>query len=211
MEWLKLFGLTTISSVSLLTILGFTVKKWFIVRITESVKHEYGRELEKYKDTLRKETDTELTKLNGKVEIEVEKAKLKHSFYSEKQFELYNELWLNLCQLKSAMDKLWDDGNSTNLWDFQEKLIAARDMLIQKAILIEPSHYNELREVINEFINYQNGEDSLIKIGQAQEKGKIFPDGHIERLITHHIDSRTKLILYIEKMRNCLQNQICGN
>ena len=99
MEWYEMFGLTTVSSVVLLSAITFICKKWFIARITESIKHEYAKELENHKNDLRRETDTELTRLNGNVAVEVEKARLKLSFYSEKQFDLYNELWVNLCEL----------------------------------------------------------------------------------------------------------------
>ena len=211
MEWYEIFGLTTVSSTVLLSAIAFMCKKWFIARITESIKHEYAKELESHRNNLRRETDTELTRLNGNVAVEVEKAKLKLSFYSEKQFELYNELWLNLCELRIAMNDLWNEVNSDNLWDFQEKLIKSYDMLEQKALLIEPRHYDELRGILNEFGNYQMGKDSLLKLRREQKRGREIPEEQVEQMVFHNMDSRGKLLNYLEQMRNCLRSQISGH
>lgn len=210
MEWYEI-GLTTISSTVLLSAIAFMCKNWFITRITESIKHKYAKELENHKNNLRRETDTELTRLNGNVAVEVEKAKIKLSFYSEKQFELYNELWLNLCELKRSMNELWNEVTRDNLWDFQEKLIKTYNVLEQKALLIEPLHYDELRGILNEFGNYQMGKETLLKLRREQESGREFSEEQIEEMVIHNVNSRGKLLNYLEQMIDCLRSQISGH
>lgn len=210
MAWIKeLFGLPTIGSTGILLAVGFLLRNWFITRITKSVQHEYNKDLEKHKDQLRKETDSELTKLRGGIEIEVEKAKLKFNLYSQKQFELYNDLWLKLYDLKISMNNLWQKASKENLWEFQDKLFNAYEILDQKAILIEQDHYEKLKELLNEFANYHMGKNTLIEI--RRQKPDWVEDGHIERLIFHNMGIRDKLLESIEQMRNYLRNQISGS
>ncbi|MBE3144762.1 MAG: hypothetical protein IMZ61_12705, partial [Planctomycetes bacterium] len=166
---------------------------------------------EVHKEKLRKETDSELTKLRGSVEVEVEKVKLRFSLYSQKQFELYNDLWLKLCELRRAMDGLWREATTENLWNFQEKLLSARDVLEQRAILIEPHHYNELHHILNEFGYYQMGKLNLIEMRREKERGRIFEDELIGQLIIHNGQLKTKLQTYLDQMRDCLRSQISGN
>ena len=200
-----------ISSAGILLAIGFLCRNWFIARITHSIKHEYDKDLELHKDSLRKETDLELTKLRGSVEVEVEKAKLKFSLYSQKQFELYNDLWLRLCELRTSMNELWQDASSKNLWDFQEKLLKARDVLEQKAILIEQQHYDELCYILSEFGGYEVGKQALINLRRDKEQGRRFDKYQIEELINHNMETRGQLLKYLDQMRDCLRSQISGN
>lgn len=60
MEWIKIFIPTTISSAALLSGIVFLLRKWIIDRLTQSIKHEYDKDLENHKEQLRKETESEL-------------------------------------------------------------------------------------------------------------------------------------------------------
>lgn len=216
MSWLamidwKQFGLTTAGSTVALFAIAFILKKWFIARITESIKHEYAKELESHKNTLRSQTDTEINRLNGNIAIEVEKAKLKLSFYSEKQFELYNELWLNLCDLKNTMNRLWDSIHEDDLWEFQRQLLKVDDMLERNGLLIEQQHYDELRMIINDFGNYRLGKETLREMRQEQGVSEKFGDTQVQNLVNNNRQLRQKLVEYLPHMKMCLRNQINGN
>jgi hypothetical protein len=195
-------------STGLLVALGFILKNWFLERLKGAIKQEYAKDLEDHKNNLRRETDLELTKLRGNVEVEVKKAELKFSLYSQKQFELYNDLWLRLCELRTSMNELWQEASNENLWDFQGKLLKAFDVLEQKAILIEEQHYDELHMILKSFANYHMGKKTLID-ARREKEGMI--DSHtIEQLINHNMELRGRLLSYLGQMKNCLRSQICG-
>ncbi len=208
-HWLELYGSPAVISAGILTAIVFIFRNWFLARITKSVQHEYDKDLEKHKEILRKETDSQLMKLRGNVEIEVEKAKLRFNLYSQKQFELYNDLWLKLCELRTSMNDLWQEASREKLWDFQDKLLKAYDVLDQKAILIEQNHYEELRKILKEFVNYQMGKQTLIEM--KRNKQNWFDDADIQGLIHSNMESRDKLLKNLEQMMVYLRNQISGN
>ena len=84
LEIYNYFGVGALIVIGLAAWLG---KVW-VNRIREQDKAEFNKELEQYKSQL------DLTKLVL-------------SRYSEHQFALYNKLWISLCDLKIAGDKLW--------------------------------------------------------------------------------------------------------
>jgi len=45
--------------------------------------------------------------------------------FNSKQFELYNELWNSLIDLKFSADDLWASANKTKLHDFSKKVYSA--------------------------------------------------------------------------------------
>ncbi len=197
-------------STGLLVVLGFILRNWFLERLKGSIKQEYAKDLEDHKDNLRKETDTELTRLSGNVSVEVEKAKLKMSFYSEKQFDLYNELWLSLCKLKNTMNELWAHVDDENLRVFQKQLLVTDDLLEQKSILIEPDHYDKLRKILNQFGSYRLGKKTLIDLREEQGEIRNFDTEDIRSQIHENGQHRQELLDYLPQMRDCLRSQICG-
>jgi len=210
-EFLKqIIPIVSSTGISVVAVLIFVSRNWFLIRLKNSIKHEYTKNIEDHKNNLRKETDAELSRLNGKVSIEVEKAKLKMSFYSEKQFNLYNELWENLCELKVAMNELWAVINQENLIKFQEQLLKTDDLLEKRAILIEPHHYQKLRNILSEFGNYQLGKKSLYDLREEQGEIRNFNTLEIQTLIERNSLHRNALLNYLPKMLYCLRKQICG-
>jgi hypothetical protein len=176
-----------------------------------SIKHEYDRDLQTHKDSLRKQTETQLMKLNGEIGLEIEKAKLKMSFYSEEQFKLYNELWVSLCQLKNKMEELWASANYENLMEFTQQLIDTSDKLEQKALLVEPAHYEKLRRILGQFGNYKLGKKTLIELRQEQNETRNVGPREIRRLINRNRQLRDELLEYLPQMRDSLRQQISGN
>jgi hypothetical protein len=205
-EWIKeLFGLPTIGSTGILLAIGYLLRNWFITRVTKSIQHEYDKDLENHKEQLRKKTESELTKLNGRVEVEVEKAKLKFNLYSQKQFDLYNDLWIKLDELKKAMFYLKIQKNEEALLDFRNKLMKARDVLDQQGILIEPDHYEELHQIFNKLVDYETGQEILM-----QGHTKNIDDKHVTELIQNIMQNEAELEDKINRMKNYLRNQISG-
>ena len=77
--------------------------KWFggfiSNRLLDSYNNKHKTELENLKNKYANELE--------KTKNELEKAKLQFVRYSEKQFELYNDLWKILVYTKRQADMLW--------------------------------------------------------------------------------------------------------
>ena len=90
--------------------------------------------------------------------------------YNTKQFELYNELWSSLIDLKISADELWDSATGKKLKDFSNKLYNAKVSIEKSSLLIENNHYNELIKIIKKFEEFEFGKGNLIKLRQLRNK-----------------------------------------
>lgn len=75
----------------------------FIKPIIRLIQYKHERELEALKNKYANELET--------TKAELEKTKLLFARYSEKQFELYNDLWKVLLYTKQQADMLWEKQN----------------------------------------------------------------------------------------------------
>lgn len=108
----------------------------------EELKCRYARELEETKDAL-------------------DKARLQFARYSEKQFDLYNDLWKVLLYTKQQADMLWQKADPSQIPSFSEQIRLTRNAINDNLLLIEEEHYNKLILLIEQF---QFGKLKLIDI-----------------------------------------------
>lgn len=113
----------------------------------ESVKHSYKIDFDK------------IQKNNDLIFSEIKDTKNR---YNSKQFELYNELWRSLIELKLSADELWDSATKVKLHDFSKKVHSASVSLEKSAILIDDNHYIKLRNILNEFEGFKFGKSELL-------------------------------------------------
>lgn len=148
------------------TVVVVALAKWFggfiSTRLLDSYNNKHERELEKIKSNY----STELEKTKS----ELEKAKSRFLRYSEKQFELYNDLWKVLLQTKHQADMLWEKANPQQLPAFGEQIRLTRKAIDDNMILIEEDHYEKLIQLISQFENFQFGKLRLIEVS-AQVPG----------------------------------------
>lgn len=142
------------------TVVVVALAKWFggfiSTRLLDSYNNKHERELEKIKNNY----STELEKTKS----ELEKAKSRFLRYSEKQFELYNDLWKVLLQTKHQADMLWEKANPQQLPAFGEQIRLTRKAIDDNMILIEEDHYEKLIQLISQFENFQFGKLRLIEV-----------------------------------------------
>ena len=142
------------------TVVVVALAKWFggfiSTRLLDSYHNKHERELEKIKSNY----STELEKTKS----ELEKAKSRFLRYSEKQFELYNDLWKVLLQTKHQADMLWEKANPQQLPAFGEQIRLTRKAIDDNMILIEEDHYEKLIQLISQFENFQFGKLRLIEV-----------------------------------------------
>lgn len=192
----------------LLLVLGFVLRHWFVERIKQSIKHEYDKDLKKLDDELRNKTDSELARLNARLSMELELAKLKLGPYSEKQFSLYNDLWLTLCGLRDTVRKLWDHANEDHLDAFANQLIAASKQLEASALLIEHAHYEELKGLLDDFFLFRIGKDTLLQYRKDRKDGLSVSIREIREMVDQNRQMKIGLFQKLETVMTHMRHQL---
>ena len=102
-EYLKLLG-AILTSVGGATVVIIALSKWFgdflSKRLLDNYNNKHKSELEGLKIKYQGELE--------KTKTDLEKAKSQFIRYSEKQFDLYNDLWKVLLYTKHQADELWE-------------------------------------------------------------------------------------------------------
>lgn len=96
LEWLS----SSISTAVVLAVLGFLARHWLITRITNSIKHEYDKELETHKADLKRDYDVQIEKL--KAEIAEKNFRFSHTF--ERTADAIATTYAKLIAVKDAAD-----------------------------------------------------------------------------------------------------------
>lgn len=125
-------------------------------RLLDSYNNKHETELENLKNKYANELE--------KTKTDLEKAKLQFIRYSEKQFELYNDLWKVLLYTKQQADMLWEKADPAQIPAFSEQIRLTKNAINDNLLLIEEEHYNKLIELINQFEQFQFGKQKLIEI-----------------------------------------------
>ena len=157
-------------------------------RHLESIKKEYQKEIEAYKSYLDVLKETSLR-------------------YSGQQFELYNNLWHSLYALKSTADILWEEVNEQNLKKFSQQLKKTIDEVEKSYLFIEENHYQELKELLKQFSEYQFGKTKLVQL--YKQRGKVHYQEIIE-WIDHNRERKKEYEELIDKIKKELKRQIRG-
>jgi hypothetical protein len=123
--------------------------------------------LEKYKNTHERELEQLKSKYQTELEktkTELEKTKVLFLRYSEKQFELYTNLWKILLVTKQQADDLWSNPLPEKIPAFSEQIRITKNAVQESTLLIEESHYKKLKELFKEFEQFRFGKLKLIDI-----------------------------------------------
>ena len=131
--------------------------------------------LDAYNNKHEKELEVIKTKYASELENtknELEKAKSQFLRYSEKQFELYNDLWKVLLYTKRQADLLWQKADPNQIPSFSEQIRLTRNAISDNLLLIEEEHYEKLIQLIEQFEQFQFGKLKLIDIRIQIEGGE---------------------------------------
>lgn len=210
MSWfVDILGSATVAT-ALIGGVVYLSREWLTARLVRSISHEYDKDLKRLESDLRKQTDTELAKLNANLSKELELARLKLGPYSTRQFAAYNDLWLILLKLKESMRKLYGFGNEEGLRSFAEQLIQASELLDANALLIAPKEYNELKEILDEFLYFRMDKETLLQLFKDKQTGNPVSKEEFDRLLGQTQNTRGKLEHKIDDLRHIMRKQIAA-
>lgn len=203
-EYVKLAGAFFVS-IGGASVVVVGLAKWFgdfmSHRLLDSYNNKHERELEELKSKYAAELESTKT--------ELEKARLQFVRYSEKQFELYNDLWKVLLYTKQQADKLWQKADPLQIPAFSEQIRQTRRAIDDNLLLIEEEHYNKLIQLIEQFEHFQFGKLKLIEIkSQLEDVEQMPPITDAEAQSTIRKNKKTKdkydeLIMEIGKSFRC--------
>ena len=160
-EYLKLFG-ATLTAVGGASVVILALSKWFGDFLSKRMLDKYNNKHSKDLEGIKSKYQAELEKTKA----DLEKAKSQFLRYSEKQFDLYNDLWKILLYTKNQADELWESAIPEKIPSFSEQIRLTRKAINDNLLLIEAEHYEKLIDLINQFEQFQFGKIKLIDIRQ---------------------------------------------
>ena len=165
-EYVKL-ATAFIVSIGGSSVVVIALAKWFgdfmSHRLLDSYNNKHKNELEALKSKYANELE--------ETKSELEKAKFQFVRYSEKQFELYNDLWKVLLYTKKQADMLWHKADPSQIPAFSEQIRQTRRAIDDNLLLIEEEHYNKLIQLIEQFEQFQFGKLKLVEIRSQFDNG----------------------------------------
>ncbi|WP_020539047.1 hypothetical protein [Lewinella cohaerens] len=166
---------------------------WFIQKTSdtlakkyiEKVKHELQQELAQYKS-----------------QLEILKTVILR--FSDKQFELYSNLWNQLQDLKYSSEKLWEAANKPNLKEFGINLKKSMIEIDKASIFLETEHYKELKDILQFFKDYREGKTRLIK------EYENATNQDIRQMVDFNRERKDRCFELIDSIQKDISNQIRG-
>lgn len=211
MALIEYFKLVTALVVSIggASVIIVALAKWFgdflSHRLLDSYNNRHEKELEELKGKYANELE--------ETKSELEKAKLQFVRYSEKQFELYNDLWKVLLYTKQQADMLWQKADPSQIPAFSEQIRLTRRAIDDNLLLIEDEHYNKLTQLIGQFEQFQFGKQKLIDIRTQMESGddvQLITKDEARSTIRKNKKTKDKYDELIMDIGKSFRNQIKG-
>ncbi len=207
-EYIKL-ATAFIVSIGGSSVIVIALAKWFGGFLSNRLLDSYNNRHENELETLKNKYATELEK----TKTELERTKLQFVRYSEKQFELYNDLWRVLLYTKQQADLLWKKADPKQIPSFSEQIRLTRKAIDDNLLLIEEDHYYKLILLIEQFEQFQFGKLKLIDIRAQLEDGESIQSITTEDITSTTSQNKTTKDKYDELIMdigNSFRNQIKG-
>lgn len=205
LEWLG----AIIISVGGTSAIVIAISKWFgdrlATKLLEKDRSKYQRELEALKTKYQSELETKKS--------ELEKSKSLFLRYSEHQFNLYNDLWKSLCDLKHIGEELWEKAEPQLIKKFSKQLRETKLTVEKSALLIEDGHYKSLTTILDKFGSFEIGKLKLINLRNrtAHEMNEYgVRDFEIRRVIEDNGQTKLEFVQLTEELSSAFKTQIKG-
>jgi hypothetical protein len=168
-------------------------------RILEKEKSIFAKELaaDKHKYSLA------LEEVKREYEIQVESVKTILLRYSEKQFDIYGELWVSLCNLKKSMDELWSEYSVKKVKDFSSQINEAKFYLEKSSLFIDDNHLNTIKEALYQLDEFAHGKGELTKIPSNQINQR-------RNIIDNNRYKKNEYDNMLDNLRSYFKNKISG-
>lgn len=161
-DWLYLIGALIVSLGGGTAIVAGIVKlsaDFLSKRMLDRYNNKHANELEGLKAGYQRELEN--------TKLELEKAKSQFFRYSEKQFELYNDLWRTLVYTRRQANSLWESAMPEKIPAFIEQIRQAKNAVEENLLLIEEDHRQTLDQLMTQFEGFGLGKIKLVDLKNA--------------------------------------------
>ena len=200
-----------------ITFLAMFKKNYFPKYLEEKAKNTATKEdIEKITsqvESVKQEYKIEFDKIQKNNDVIVHEIKDTTNRYNSKQFELYNDLWSSLIDLKISADELWESASGKKLKDFSTKLHGAKISIEKSSLLIENNHYDELMTIIKKFEEFEIGKKKLINLKNKniQEIDNIIQETYnIDDIIQNNKNVKSNYDNLLDKLKKQFKSTIRG-
>ncbi|TMO83140.1 hypothetical protein [Pseudoalteromonas spongiae] len=152
-----------------------------------------------------------LEQLKSQYQLDVEKNKSVFLRYSESQFNLYNSVWVALCDLEKAADQLWAAATRTYVRDFAKSLSEAKHEVRKGALIIEEEHYERLISLFSEFEEFEFGKSKLLQLRRERERIDRLDENEIRWVIDQNGQIRERFKDTLSEVKNQFSSQLRGD
>lgn len=191
------------------SVVVIALAKWFGDFMSHRLLDSYNNKHESELEALKSKYANELEETKS----ELEKTKLQFVRYSEKQFELYNDLWKVLLYTKQQADMLWQKADPSQIPAFSEQIRQTRRAIDDNLLLIEEEHYNKLIQLIEQFEQFQFGKLRLVEVRSQFDNGEDqieISKSEIQRTIKINKKTKDKYDTLIMDIGKSFRKQIKG-
>ena len=199
-----------------ISFLAMFKKNYFPKYLEEKAKNNATKEdIEKITsqvERVKQEYKIEFDKIQKNNDVMFSEIKDTKNRYNSKQFELYNELWSSLIDLKISADNLWDSANAKNLKKFSINLYNAKVSIEKSSLLIENSHYKDLMNIIKKLEEFEFGKKKLILLRNKteQEINKLAEYDNFDNIIEQNRESKSNFDNLMQNLKVEFKSTIRG-
>ena len=152
-----------------------------------------------------------LEQLKSQYQLDVEKNKSVFLRYSESQFNLYNSVWVALCDLEKAADQLWAAATRTYVKEFAKSLYEAKHEVRKGALIIEEDHYDRLLTLFGEFEQFEFGKSKLLQLRRERERLESLDENEIRWVIDKNGQIRERFKDILAEVKEQFSSQLRGD
>ena len=180
-------------------------------KIKTDLKEESQMAIETVKAELTNQNNLEMEIIKSKLQVEFEVIKTNLMSCPQEQFNLYNELWVALCDLEICIDGLWESSSIKNLESLADQLRITREKIRKSALIIEDTHYKNLNSILSKFEGLDFGKKRLVELRKGQAKRQGLSDEKIHSLLQSNKQMREDLKNYLPQIMHFLKGQLRTN
>jgi len=210
MEWVQLIA---IIGVGLLIMFWKNyIPKYFEEKAKNLASKEDIAEITSKVESVKLEHNSKFDEIQKKNDLFYSEMKNTKERFNSKQFELYNQLWSSLIDLKISADDLWQSANLIRLKDLSQKVFDAKVSIEKSSLLIEDNHYLKLLELIKKFESFQFGKKTLVELRTKPRtnNNQDFDENQIAQVISNNGNVKNEYDELINSLKIEFKQQIKG-
>lgn len=192
-----LLSSTVIGSIGGVGVIIIGISSWLSKMLAERILHK-----------ARIQHDKEMEKLKSDLLAQKEKSNFAYSMYFKGQFEVYNELWGMLIELKDSVEDLWVDPTKNSLGAFAKALDRTQKKLQKNALLLDEENYSKITSLMRTFSNYDLGKKNLLPYIEKQAGVFSYKNDEAMKIVEGNRENYENIKLSIDEIMDEMRKNL---